>query len=47
MEAIADMLDRLLTPEDGGDSVAGKAVIRQLAATARQHFEQITQPSEK
>ncbi len=50
MEALADMMDRLLTPEDGGDSgdsgdsghsAAGKAVIRQLAAAAhaaQSHF---------
>jgi AcrR family transcriptional regulator len=38
METIADMLDRLLTPADGGSSEAGKAVIRQLAAEARQQF---------
>ncbi len=30
IETIADMMDRLLTPEDGGDSEAGKTVIRQL-----------------
>jgi AcrR family transcriptional regulator len=47
METIADMLDRLLTPADGGNSEAGKAVIRQLAATAKIQFEQMSQPSEK
>lgn len=47
METLADMLDRLFTPDDGGDSEAGKAVIQQLAATARQHFEEIIQPSKK
>ena len=31
IETIADMMDALLTPEDGGNSEAGKAVIRQLA----------------
>lgn len=41
MDALADMLDRLLTPEDGGDSEAGKAVIRALAATSRAQFEQM------
>ncbi|MBZ0288466.1 MAG: TetR/AcrR family transcriptional regulator [Anaerolineae bacterium] len=46
METIADMLDRLLTPDDGGNSEAGKAVIRQLAATARVQFEQMQQPRE-
>jgi AcrR family transcriptional regulator len=38
MEAIADMMDRLLTPEDGGNSEASKAVIRQVVATARARF---------
>jgi TetR/AcrR family acrAB operon transcriptional repressor len=33
MEALAATMDHLLTPEDGGNSEAGKAVIRQLAAT--------------
>jgi AcrR family transcriptional regulator len=47
METIADMLDRLLTPADGGNSEAGKAVIRQLAVTAKIQFEQMSQPSEK
>jgi AcrR family transcriptional regulator len=41
METIADMLDRLLTPEDGGNSEAGKAVIRNLAAMAKAQFEQM------
>lgn len=38
MEMIADMVDRLLTPEDGENSEAGKAVIRQIVATARARF---------
>jgi hypothetical protein len=41
METLADMLDRLLTPEDGGDSEAGKVVIRQLAAMSQAHFEKM------
>ncbi len=41
MEAIADMVDQLLTPEDGGNVEGGKAVIRQLAATTRAYFEQM------
>jgi spermidine/putrescine-binding protein len=40
METMAGWMDQLLTPEDGGNPEAGKAVIRQLADTARQHFEQ-------
>ncbi|MBX3081906.1 MAG: TetR/AcrR family transcriptional regulator [Anaerolineae bacterium] len=47
MEALADMMDRLMTPEDGLDSEAGKAVIRQLAAAARAQFEQPQQSTEK
>jgi AcrR family transcriptional regulator len=43
MEAIADMMDRLLTPEDGGNSEGGKAVIRELAAMSRAQFEGIKQ----
>jgi TetR/AcrR family acrAB operon transcriptional repressor len=39
METIADMLDRLMTPEDGGNSEAGKAVIRRLAAASQSYFE--------
>ncbi len=35
MDAIAEMMDRMLTPAEGDASAAGKAVIRQLAATAR------------
>ena len=38
MEMIADMMDRLLTPEDRGNSEASKAVIRQVVATARARF---------
>lgn len=38
METIAEMLDRMLTPEDGGNLEGGKAVIRQLADSARSYF---------
>jgi AcrR family transcriptional regulator len=41
METMADWMDQLLTPPDGGNPEAGKAIIRQLAETARQHFEQM------
>lgn len=34
-EEMAGMMDRWLAPEDGGDSEAGKAVIRQVAAAVR------------
>jgi len=41
LEVLADMMDRLLTPEDGGNSEASKAVIRQIAAAARAQMEQM------
>ena len=39
IEGIADMMDKALTPEDGGNSEAGKEVIRQLVETGRQRIE--------
>ena len=47
IEAIADIMDRALTPEDGGNSEAGKVVIRQIMAAAKQQFEQMKQPKEE
>jgi AcrR family transcriptional regulator len=38
MEAMADMMDRVLTPEDGGNSEAGKEIIRRLAEASRARF---------
>ena len=38
METIAEMLDRMLTPEDGGNLEAGKNVLRRLAESARANF---------
>ena len=35
---IADMMDRALTPADGGNPQAGKAIVRQLAQAAQQQF---------
>ncbi len=46
METIADMMDRLLTPEGGGNIEAGKAVLRQIAAEANAQFEQIKHAKE-
>lgn len=43
LEALGDMMDRLLTPEGGGNSEAGKAVIRQLVSAARVQLEQAKQ----
>ena len=44
MEALADMMDRALRPEDGGgNSEAGKAIFRQITAAARAQMERIKQ----
>ncbi len=43
LEALADMVDRLLTPEGGGNNEAGKKVIRQLVGAARVQLEQAKQ----
>jgi len=40
IDAMAAMLDSFLTPEDGGNREAGKALLLQLAAQARAQFEQ-------
>ena len=47
LETIADMMDRLLMPEDGGNSEAGKAVIRQIAVAAMTQLEQIKEAKDK
>ncbi len=47
MEALADMMDRALRPEDGGNSEAGKAIIRQITAAARAQMEQIKQAKDR
>ncbi|MBV7335163.1 TetR/AcrR family transcriptional regulator [Chloroflexi bacterium TSY] len=39
IEGIADIMDRALTPEDGGNSEAGKVILRRFAESARQQFE--------
>lgn len=41
LEGIAQMMDRMLTPEDGGDSAAGKAVIQQIITTVIEQLEMI------
>jgi AcrR family transcriptional regulator len=46
METMADMMDHWLTPEDGGDSEAGKAVLRKIGAEAEAQFEQMKQAKE-
>lgn len=39
IEGIADLMDRALTPADGGNSEAGKKVVRQISDAARRAFE--------
>src|SRR5262249_34122205 len=38
LEALADLMERWLSPEDGGNSEAGKDVIRQIVATTRERL---------
>jgi AcrR family transcriptional regulator len=53
MEALADMMDRALLPQagdasgTGGNSEAGKAIVRQITAAARAQMEQIKQARER
>jgi hypothetical protein len=46
IDTIAEMLDRMLTPEDGGNREAGKALLLQLGAAAKAQFEQQNKPPE-
>jgi TetR/AcrR family acrAB operon transcriptional repressor len=39
IEGIADIMDRALTPAEGGNPEAGKEIIRQLAAASRETYE--------
>ena len=41
IEGIADLMDRALTPTGGGNSEAGKVIIKQLAETTRHQFEKL------
>lgn len=41
MDAIAEMMDRMLTPTEGDPGTAGKQVIRDLAATARTQLDRM------
>jgi hypothetical protein len=43
MEALADMMDRALRPEDGGNSETGKAIFRQITAAAQAQMERVKQ----
>jgi AcrR family transcriptional regulator len=46
MEAMADMMDRTLLPEGGGNSEAGKAIFRQMTVAARAQIQQFKQVME-
>ena len=47
IEGIAQMMDRALTPEDGGDNEAGKAIIRQISEAGRRQFEHERNPKQE
>ncbi len=47
METLADMMDRSLAPAGGGDSQAGKAVIRRVVARAIAQLERAKQEKDK
>lgn len=42
IHGIADLMDRALTPKSGGDSEAGKNILRQLSETRRRALEEET-----
>jgi AcrR family transcriptional regulator len=46
MEGLANIMDRALQPEGGGNSEAGKAIIRQITVAARAQLEHIKQARE-
>ncbi len=46
LAATADMLERALTPEDGGDSQAGRAVLRRLGQAVQAQFAQLGFPTQ-
>lgn len=46
MEALAAMMDRWLLPADGGNSEAGKEVIRQVVAATKEQLEHMRLPHE-
>jgi hypothetical protein len=43
MEALVDTMDRAQIPAEGGNSAAGKAILRQITAAARAQIERIKQ----
>ena len=47
IEGIAEIMDRALTPDDGGNNEAGKAILRQISEAGRQQFEQMNNQNER
>jgi TetR/AcrR family acrAB operon transcriptional repressor len=47
IEGIAQMMDRALTPENGGDNEAGKAILRQISEAGRRQFEHERNPNQE
>jgi AcrR family transcriptional regulator len=47
IEAIADLMHRGLTPADGGNSEAGKTIIRQIMDMTRQQITQMKKPEQE
>lgn len=47
MDGLADIMDRALQPEGGGNSEAGKAIFRQITIAARAQLEQLKQAKDK
>lgn len=45
IEGIADMMEKALTPEGGGNKEAGKAIVRQIAESARKKVEDESSPT--
>lgn len=45
IEGIAEIMDRALTPETGGDSETGKAILRQISEASRQRVEELRMAS--
>jgi AcrR family transcriptional regulator len=45
LETIAEMFDRMLTPEGGADHEAGREVLRQFAMDAKTFFEKMDTPT--
>jgi AcrR family transcriptional regulator len=47
IEGIARIMDRALTPDDGGDREVGKTILRQIADASQQQFETMRDPNQE